>query len=107
MYGFFIFKIFLLNGFDINLINKYGNTPLYYLCQNEFITLELINLFISFGSNVNITNKLNQSILQQLCCNPKLIPEMIESFIVSGVNITHIDTTENIDLKIYKNEINI
>lgn len=71
-------------GADINLPNKYGNTPLLFACIKK--NLKLVKYLIKLGVDINYKNPDNRSTALHISCNKKDIDTM-KVLIENGIDI--------------------
>jgi ankyrin repeat protein len=60
-----VVKKLLKNGADINMTNKYGNTPFHLACSEGYT--EIVKLLLEKGANINTVDKFDQTPLHIAC----------------------------------------
>ena len=71
----------------MKLKDKYNNNVLHLLCQNEAITIPIIEFVISKDININETNNEYLTPLQILCSHSSISLPLIECLIKHGADI--------------------
>jgi len=84
---------YIENGADVNFIDEYGYTPLFYQCM-YCNTVDVIELLISHNANVNFKTQLGTSPLNYACVY-EAPNEVIECLIHNNANITDVISHKN------------
>jgi ankyrin repeat protein len=60
---------------------------LHYVCNNKFITPDILNILIDKGVDINLQDKKTQTALMYLCKNKKITPELLNILIKNKANV--------------------
>lgn len=87
-----IIPLFVNNGADINAVNIYKQTPLFYACNQNIKNASIISVLLKYGANPNITDTYNNTALFGLFDTKNLIDKSIlynvlDMFISAGVDL--------------------
>ena len=81
-----IIKLLVERGADVNVLDFYDNTPLYYAAGNN--TLEMVKYLVSLGNDPLHENIDGDNLLTFSACNPH--KDVLEYFLQQGVDINGI-----------------
>ena len=92
-------QLLLKNGFDPNLTDRYGNTPLHYAAENDDI--EYVKLLLRNGADSKILNKRNQNPLFYAVASENTA--IFKTLIKNGADIEQKDINGNTPLMFANN----
>ena len=78
-----IIKLLVERGADVNVMDVYDSTPLYYAAREN--TLEMVRYLVSLGNDPLLENLDGDNLLTVSACNPH--KDVLEYFLLQGVDI--------------------
>ncbi|KAJ3436727.1 transient receptor potential cation channel subfamily a member [Anaeramoeba flamelloides] len=106
-----IFDLFLKKGADINLLNKYQETPCHIICRLDNIPIAILEWFILNGADLNLKDQYGRIPLHLVCENQRNPPKEIYQLLIkykSDLNsLTKTYMEKPLDLYLGKTDLSI